>query len=107
MDRERLYERINLRVDIMLNQGLLKEVEDLVARGYSLDLKAMQSIGYRHMGMFMTGEVDFEEAVRLLKRDTRRYAKRQFTWFRKEPGLVWMDPADREAAFGKVKEFLT
>ncbi|WDP88683.1 MAG: tRNA (adenosine(37)-N6)-dimethylallyltransferase MiaA [Desulfobacter sp.] len=107
MDRERLYDRINQRVDIMLDQGLLKEVQDLVDRGYSLELKAMQSIGYRHMGMFMKGEVDFDEAVRLLKRDTRRYAKRQFTWFRKEPGLVWVDPSDLETALGMVKEFLT
>ncbi len=107
MDRETLYERINLRVDMMLDQGLLREVEDLVDQGYDLDLKPMQSIGYRHMGMFIKGEVDFEEAVRLLKRDTRRYAKRQFTWFRKEPGLVWVDPSDTKAAFKMVKEFLT
>ena len=107
MDREKLYGRINKRVDIMLDQGLLKEVHTLVEKGYPLDLKAMQSIGYRHMGMFMKGEVDFEEAVRLLKRDTRRYAKRQFTWFKKEPGLVWVNPEEREKAASLVKEFLT
>ncbi len=107
MERERLYQRINQRVDIMLDQGLLKEVHSLVEQGYSLDLKSMQSIGYRQMGMFMNGEVDFPEAVRLLKRDTRRYAKRQFTWFKKEPGLVWVDPEDQEKALAMVKEFLT
>lgn len=107
MDRDRLYDRINRRVDIMLSQGLLSEVNALVEQGYSLDLKPMQSIGYRHMGMFMRGEVDWDEAVRLLKRDTRRYAKRQFTWFRKEPGLIWVSPDDTDRAAGLVKEFLT
>jgi len=106
MDRARLYDRINQRVDIMMDQGLLNEVTALVDKGYSLDLKSMQSIGYRHMGMFMKGEVDFEEAVRLLKRDTRRYAKRQFTWFNKEPGLVWVEPEKREEAFEMVEGFL-
>lgn len=106
-DREELYERINRRVDMMMDQGLLKEVADLVEQGYSLDLKSMQSIGYRHMGMFLKGEVDLEEAVRLLKRDTRRYAKRQFTWFRKEPGLIWIHPEETDRAVELVKEFLT
>ncbi|MCG8636961.1 MAG: tRNA (adenosine(37)-N6)-dimethylallyltransferase MiaA [Desulfobacterales bacterium] len=107
MEREKLYRRINQRVDIMLDQGLLKEVHGLVEQGYPLELKSMQSIGYRQMGMFMRGEVDFQEAVRLLKRDTRRYAKRQFTWFKKEPGLVWVDPQDTTKALAAVKEFLT
>ncbi|HCY86219.1 MAG TPA: tRNA (adenosine(37)-N6)-dimethylallyltransferase MiaA, partial [Desulfobacteraceae bacterium] len=107
MDRDRLYDRINRRVDIMLDQGLLNEVNTLVEKGYSLNLKSMQSIGYRHMGMFMQGEVDWEEAVRLLKRDTRRYAKRQFTWFRKEPGLIWVSPKDIDHAARLVKDFLT
>lgn len=107
MDRKILYERINKRVDIMIDQGLLHEVETLVKKGYPLDLKSMQSIGYRHMGMFMKGEVDFEEAVRLLKRDTRRYAKRQFTWFNKEPGLIWIEPGQIHRAFDLAKKFLT
>jgi len=75
--------------------------------GNTLDLKAMQSIGYRQMGMFIKGEVDLQEAIRLLKRDTRRYAKRQFTWFKKEPGLIWVDPEDKTKALAMVKEFLT
>lgn len=107
MDRTRLYDRINKRVDIMMGQGLLKEVADLVEQGYGLELKSMQTIGYRHMGLFLRGEIDLEEAVRLLKRDTRRYAKRQFTWFRKEPGLTWVEPGDHSRAFGMIKEFLT
>lgn len=107
MDRDTLYDRINRRVDLMLDAGLLAEVSGLVEKGYSLDLKPMQSIGYRHMGLFLRGEVDMEEAVRLLKRDTRRYAKRQFTWFRKESGIVWLQPSELEKAFSLVKDFLT
>lgn len=106
MDRKRLYERINQRVDIMISQGLLDEVKSLIERGYSLDLKSMQSIGYRHMGMFLKQEIDFDEAVRLLKRDTRRYAKRQFTWFNSEKDLIWLEPSQIDKAFELVKKFL-
>ena len=107
MDREKLYDRINRRVDIMMEQGLLDEVKNLVARGYSLELKSMQSIGYRHMGMYLKGEVSLDEAVRLLKRDTRRYAKRQFTWFNKEKNLIWINAKDTQKAVDMVKDFLT
>ncbi|MCP4021693.1 MAG: tRNA (adenosine(37)-N6)-dimethylallyltransferase MiaA [Desulfobacteraceae bacterium] len=107
MEREKLYQRINKRVDMMLDQGLLKEVESLHNKGYSLDLKPMQSIGYKHMGLFLKGEVDWEEAVRLLKRDTRRYAKRQFTWFNKDKEIVWLEPDQIEPAVDLVKNFLT
>jgi len=106
-DREKLYERINKRVDIMLSQGLLKEVTTLVENGYSLDLKPMQSIGYKHMGMFIKNEVEWEEAVRLLKRDTRRYAKRQFTWFNKDREINWVKPSQFEESKKLIKEFLT
>ena len=106
MDRKLLYDRINRRVDIMMDQGLLDEVKCLVSRGYSLDLKSMQSIGYRHMGMYLKGEVSYDEAVRLLKRDTRRYAKRQFTWFNKEKDLIWIDAGQVEKAIETAKDFL-
>ncbi len=106
MDRKILYERINQRVDIMIRQGLLDEVKSLIEKGYSLDLKSMQSIGYRHMGMFLKQEIDFKEAVRLLKRDTRRYAKRQFTWFNKEKDLIWLEPSQTDKAFELVESFL-
>jgi len=107
MDRHALYERINLRVDAMIREGLLAEVKNLVEKGYSLDLKSMQSIGYRHMGWFLKNELDFDRAVSLLKRDTRRYAKRQFTWFRKEPGIIWLKPSQIARAKTLAKEFLT
>lgn len=107
LDREKLYERINRRVDIMLEQGLLSEVEQLIKDGYPLDLKSMQSIGYQQMGLFLKGEADWPEAVRLLKRDTRRYAKRQMTWFRKETDILWCKPDAYNKVKMKIKEFLT
>ena len=107
MDREHLYKRINLRVDQMLDQGLLSEVTSLLEQGYSLDLKPMQSIGYKHMGMFINNEVDWSEAVRLFKRDTRRYAKRQFTWFKKDRDIHWVLPSRFDLVQQQIKEFLT
>ena len=107
MDRKALYQRIDSRVDAMIRQGLLAEVTDLVQKGYCLDLKSMQSIGYRHMGWFLKKEVVFDRAVFLLKRDTRRYAKRQLTWFKKEPGILWLEPSQITRAKTLAKEFLT
>jgi tRNA dimethylallyltransferase len=107
MDRHDLYERINQRVDMMMAHGLLSEVQGLVEKGYDLNLKSMQSIGYRHMGKVINHEMDIETAVSLLKRDTRRYAKRQFTWFKKEPGIVWIEPSQKDRAVALVKDFLT
>ena len=107
MDRRDLYDRINQRVDMMMSQGLFSEVQDLVKKGYDLNLKSMQSIGYRHMGWVINKDIDLDTAVSLLKRDTRRYAKRQFTWFRKEPGIVWMTTSQTDRAVALVKDFLT
>jgi len=107
MEREKLYDRINQRVDAMLDKGLLNEVISLGERGYSLDLKSMQSIGYKHMVMFIRNEVDLPEAVRLLKRDTRRYAKRQLTWFRKDKDIIWLNSSEIDASKKLIKEFLT
>jgi tRNA dimethylallyltransferase len=106
MDRENLYQRIEKRVDMMLDQGLIKEVEALVDRGYGLDLKSMQSIGYRHVGEYLRGETGYEEMVALLKRDTRRYAKRQLTWFRREENMIWLMPHEIERALALTADFL-
>lgn len=89
--RERLYERINLRTDIMLEQGLEVEVRELLMAGYGKELKSMGSIGYKHMVNYIEGEWDFEEMKTLLARDTRRYAKRQYTWFNKDKDIHWFD----------------
>ena len=104
--REELYRRLDERVDRMLAQGLLEEVKSLLERGFSPDLKPLQAIGYRHMIAYLTGQLSFPEAVRLMKRDTRRYAKRQLTWFRADPEVKWFHPADREAIFREVERFL-
>jgi len=106
MDRNLLYERINTRVDEMIAAGLTNEVKSLLEMGYSGDLKSMQSIGYRHINEYLQGKTDFEEAVRTLKRDTRRFAKRQFTWFSKEKDMIWLDPGDKERAYQKIDAFL-
>jgi tRNA dimethylallyltransferase len=106
MEREILYDRINERVDQMLDAGLLREVKKLLASGYASDLKSMQSIGYRHMIEFIEGRVDWEEAVRTMKRDTRRYAKRQLTWFKADPEVIWVAPEDINHIVEKTRSFL-
>lgn len=91
MDREKLYERINKRIDIMMEQGLIEEVKSLLDKGYSEDLTSMQGIGYKEIISYLKGECSLEETVEILKRQSRRYAKRQLTWFRKEERIHWID----------------
>jgi tRNA dimethylallyltransferase len=91
MPRPLLYRRINERVDQMMAQGFLQEVQNLLSKGYNRDLPALKGLGYRHLIAYLTGEMGLEEAVALWKRDTRRFAKRQMTWFRREPGVHWLD----------------
>ncbi len=90
--REELYERIDARVGAMLDTGFLEEVNFLLDKGYLHHLKPLQSLGYRHIIRFLKGEVSFDETVSQLKRDTRRYAKRQLTWFRADPEIRWYHP---------------
>ncbi|MEM8558981.1 MAG: tRNA (adenosine(37)-N6)-dimethylallyltransferase MiaA [Bacteroidota bacterium] len=102
--REQLYERIERRVDHMLAAGLLDEMRGLIERGVSPTLSAMHTIGYREPVAYLRGEIDAEEMVRLLKRNTRRYAKRQRTWFRRRDSYAWLD-LDTQA-HGEVVEML-
>lgn len=88
--KEELYRRIEERIDWQLAHGMVKETRSLLERGYSRHFGAMKGLGYRHVATQMAGEYDEAEMVRLFKRDTRRYAKRQMTWFRKEPGVHWV-----------------
>lgn len=104
--REELYKRIDQRVDSMIENGLLEEVCNLYRLGYSRELKSMQSLGYRHAGLVLAGELPHDEAVRLMKRDTRRYAKRQLTWFRSEPEAMWFNPRDQQGIECMVSNFL-
>jgi tRNA dimethylallyltransferase len=94
LDRQRaeLYERINQRCDQMINAGLVDEVKGLFDKGYGSHLNALRSVGYRHMGLFLMGRLRLEEAVHLMKRDTRRLAKRQLTWFRRDEEIHWFHP---------------
>ena len=99
-DREKIYERINRRVDIMLEQGLIDEVRSLRDRGFTRDLVSMQGLGYKEMLDYLDGTLTLEEAVYRIKRDSRHFAKRQLTWFRRERDVMWMDrreyPSDEE-----------
>jgi tRNA dimethylallyltransferase len=106
MDRNALYERIEKRVDLMIKNGFLEEVKNLRQLGYSPNLKSMGSIGYKHMNLFIDGELSFDEAVELMKRDTRRYAKRQLTWFRADNEINWLLPDDIEKAKQLIKDFI-
>jgi len=106
MDRNELYERIDERVDTMIQAGLLDEVRRLQESGYSGELKSMQSIGYRHMGDFLDGRLDWPETIRTLKRDTRRYAKRQMTWFKADREVAWVDPVVSDEIENTIKRFL-
>ncbi|RDY28254.1 tRNA (adenosine(37)-N6)-dimethylallyltransferase MiaA [Romboutsia weinsteinii] len=88
-EREHLYERINKRVDIMINGGLEKEVKELLNMGYTKDLISMQGIGYKEIIKYLDDEYTYDEAVEIIKRDSRRYAKRQITWFRRYENAKW------------------
>jgi tRNA dimethylallyltransferase len=103
-ERNSLYERIDRRVDRMIESGLKGEVEGLLAMGYSSDLKSMQSIGYRQMCAFIAGQMSMQEAVGEMKRETRRYAKRQITWFRGDAEFRNFDADDIEGIYGYIRE---
>ena len=91
MPREKLYERIDRRVDIMVEQGLVGEVRQLLNMGIRRDSTAMQAIGYKELVRYIDGLCDFETAIEDIKRESRRYAKRQLTWFRRNPDIIWTE----------------
>ena len=90
-DRQKLYERINKRVDKMLEDGLLEEVKRLMEAGYTKALNSMKAIGYKELIDYYNGETTLEEAVELIKQSSRRYAKRQLTWFRRDKRIHWLN----------------
>jgi tRNA dimethylallyltransferase len=106
MNRDMLYRRIEERVDQMLEKGFLGEVVRLMEMGYGRELKPMQSLGYKQMVQFLLNEVGWEEAVGQMKRDTRHYARRQWTWFKADPEVRWWDEStDRREIILKIKSF--
>ncbi|MGE5629444.1 MAG: tRNA (adenosine(37)-N6)-dimethylallyltransferase MiaA [Solirubrobacterales bacterium] len=91
MNREKLYSRINKRVDIMLENGLIDEVKKLSEMGYTPDMQSMKGIGYKELLHYLNGEISLDAAVDQIKQGSRNYAKRQLTWFRKDPRVKWVD----------------
>lgn len=94
MDREKLYKRIDSRVDIMMESGLVDEVKKLKHMGYTEDMQSMQGIGYKEILYYLNGKISLEEAVYLIKKGSRNYAKRQLTWFRRQEKALWIDKGD-------------
>jgi tRNA dimethylallyltransferase len=91
MDRDKLYERINKRVDIMIEKGLIDEVKNLKSMGYTADMQSMKGIGYKEILYYLDGNISLDEAIYLIKKGSRNYAKRQLTWFRKDKRVIWID----------------
>jgi tRNA dimethylallyltransferase len=106
IEREELYHRINERSVAMIEAGLLEETEELLHRGYSPDLKPMKAIGYRHAVMYLKGDWSRSETISKLQRDTRRYAKRQLTWFRADPEIDWIGTDDFDLFLKEIRAFL-
>jgi tRNA dimethylallyltransferase len=104
--RKQLYERINQRVDAMIDAGLVDEYRALLQRGYDPQLKPLQSLGYRHIGMHVVDGLALDEAVELMKRDTRRFAKQQISWLRSEKQVRWADARmDRQHFIADLRAF--
>lgn len=93
-DRSKLYEAINQRVDIMIEKGLVDEVKGLMTMDYTKNLVSMQGLGYKEIINYLEGNCSFNDAIEILKRDTRHYAKRQLTWFKREKDIIWVNKDD-------------
>lgn len=93
-DRAKLYERIDMRVDLMLQDGLIEEVKGLLDMGCTREMVSMQGLGYKEIIDYLNGDISLEEAVYIIKRDTRHFAKRQLTWFRRERDVRWINKSD-------------
>jgi len=106
-ERQRLYERIDQRADRMIDEGLVQEVQALLDKGFLPQLRAMQSIGYRQITDHLLHDLSLQDAVMYIKRETRRLAKRQLTWFRRESGLIWIELPGQEGRIeALVRKFL-
>ncbi|WP_243663064.1 tRNA (adenosine(37)-N6)-dimethylallyltransferase MiaA [Hydrogenispora ethanolica] len=106
-DRNELYHRIETRVDQMIEDGFIEEVQTLLQMGYDSSLKPMQSLGYRHINEYLQGKLSLAEALTQIKRETRHYAKRQLTWFRREPIDLWLNISERKQEFiGEILRYI-
>ena len=106
MDRQKLYDRIEQRVDLMMEKGLVAEVSRLLDMGYDESLQSMQGLGYKEIVKYLKGEISLDEAVEMLKTGTRRFAKRQGTWFRHQLNGVWLNTADYDGAKGLAESII-
>lgn len=106
MEREKLYERINMRVDMMVNAGLIEEVKNLLKMGYHRELKSMQGIGYKEIVSYLNGEMSLDEAIETLKQNTRHFAKRQLTWFRREKNVTWINYDEFGSNIDKIYQYI-
>ena len=102
-DRQKLYDRINLRVDIMIEQGLIEEVKTILKK-YSKFPTAMQGLGYKEVVQYLNKEITKEEMIEKIKQETRRYAKRQMTWFRKNKQTIWLNAEDKQNNINIISE---
>ena len=102
-DRQKLYDRINLRVDIMIEQGLIEEVKTILKK-YSEFPTAMQGLGYKEVVQYLNKEITKEEMIEKIKQETRRYAKRQMTWFRKNKQTIWLNAEDKQNNINIISE---
>lgn len=105
-DRKRLYDRIDLRIDQMLEEGLVEEVTALKNKGFTKDMVSMQGLGYKEILDYLNGTCSLEEAVYILKRDTRHFAKRQLTWFRRERDVIWIQKNEYAQDEEKILEVM-
>ena len=101
MDREKLYDRINKRVDVMIQKGLIEEVENLLKK-YNEFPTAMQGLGYKEVVEYIQGKVLKEDMIENIKRESRRYAKRQITWFKKNKQTIWIGPNDLQMILNEI-----
>ncbi len=105
-EREVLYRDIDRRVDRMMEAGLVDEVKRLLEMGYSRDLKPLQGLGYKEMLAYIDGRLTLDEALGLVRRNTRHYARRQMTWFRRDGSICWFRPDERRGIIEAIKDFL-
>ena len=96
MDRRKLYDRINRRVDTMIEEGLVDEVQSILNRGYNKSLISLKGIGYKEIIMYLEGDITLDEAIDKIKQGSRNYAKRQLTWFRRDTRIKWINKDDFE-----------
>lgn len=107
VERTELYERIDQRTEKMIDAGLVDEVERLLAMGYHENLKPMQALGYKHIARLIKGSLNLADAIRMIKRDTRHFAKRQMTWFGRDGEIAWFAPSDLDGMRRRIDHFLS